>query len=101
MLQPMMECLELSRMKELPEWKQLDAAVSAHCKKIRRIISAHTSTCCQPRKQKAVIQSLKEAGLEDVHNTLDGVTIQIELEKVFVIDSFEGMQPFRCSATHA
>ena len=101
MLQPMMECLELSRMKQLPQWQQLDAAVSAHGNKFRQIISAHTSTCCQPGKQKAVIESLVHAGLEVVHETPNGVTIQIELEKVFVIDSFEGMQPFRCSATHA
>ena len=101
--QPSMECRELSRMKQLKEWQQLDEVVTSESSQsFRRILAVHTSTCCQPGKQDAVVKSLVDAGVETPldagHNQ---VKIQLALDKVFVIDS-AGMEPVTyCSAAHA
>ena len=89
-------------MKQLPEWQQLDHAVTSEkCTTFRRIIAIHTSTCCQRKKQVALVKSLTDVGLDAALVGHDGVAFQIALPKVFDIGSNNAMQPFTYrSAAH-
>ena len=75
---------ELEEMRKTQAWAELQKTIADHGKNVQHALSVHTSTCCQPRKQTALVPSLEVAGLRGASKQPDGKWIlSLELPDLY------------------
>ena len=86
--------VELEELVKLKEWNDLLHVLSQEQKaSYRQILAAHTSVCCSPQHQPRMIQSLKDAGLDNPVAFEDKHMVTISLKAVHLGQANDSLPP--------
>jgi len=64
----------------------------------RNVLAYHTSKCCAPRHQHGFLSSLKDAGIDEVHQLLGQHFTTLDFGDKLFEGSPHGLPPFSCSS---